>query len=89
MRIVARRRNGGKPLRDAMTKGGYNRLTLAARTKEVDPCGRGVSHQLIYCLASDKDWARDTCKPDTARLIAKALGKPEDALFKMPVLPIP
>lgn len=89
MRTVARRLRGGKPLRDAMAKGGYNRLTLAARTKEVDPHGRGVSHQLIYCLASDKDWGRDTCKPDTARLIALALGKPEGVLFKMPVLPIP
>ena len=89
MRIVARRRNGGKPLRDAMAKGGYNRLTLAKRTVEVDPAGRGVSRQLIYCLASDKDWGRDTCKPDTARLIALALGKPEDTLFKMPALPIP
>ena len=89
MRIVARRRNGGKPLRDAMVKGGYNRLTLAARTRELDPQGRGVSHQLIYCLASEKDWGRDTFKPDTARQIAAALGKPEDTLFKMPVLPIP
>jgi hypothetical protein len=85
LRQVARRLRGGKPLREAMKAGGYNRLTLAARTREVDPDGNGVSHQLIYCVASDRDWARDTCSPASARLIAAALGKPEEALFKMPV----
>ena len=84
MRVTASRRDGGKPLRDAMKEAGYNRITLAARTKEVDADSIGVSQQLIAFVSTDKDWARETTSVRTAILIAAALGKPEGDLFVMP-----
>ena len=84
MRVTASRRDGGKPLRDAMKEAGYNRITLAARTKEVDADSIGVSQQLIAFVSTDKDWARETTSVRTAILIAAALGKREDELFVMP-----
>jgi hypothetical protein len=50
---------------------------------EVDPAAKGISLQLVSSLASDRDWARDSCSPPSAELIALALGKPVDTLFKI------
>jgi hypothetical protein len=91
VRVTASRLDGGQPLRDAMKDGGWNRITLAARTREqeIDPDERGVSQQLIAFLSTDREWARDTCHPHSAALIAKALGVREDKLFAMPVSAMP
>jgi hypothetical protein len=84
LRITASRLDDGKPLREAMKTGGWNRISLAARTKAMDPDGNGVSQQLIAFLSSDREWARDTTSVPSARLIAQALGVREDKLFAMP-----
>ena len=84
MRVTASRRDGGKQLREAMKAAGHNRISLAARTKEVDTDGIGVTQQLIAFLSTDKDWGRETTSVRTAILIAAALGKPEGDLFVMP-----
>jgi hypothetical protein len=84
LRVTASRLDGGKPLREAMKAQGYNRITLSARTQEVDELFVGVSQQLIAFLATDRKWGRDTCTVQTAVLIAKALGKREADLFDMP-----
>lgn len=78
MRTVARRLEDGRPLRDAMKAGGFTCRSLAAKTREVDPAGRGISLQLVSSLASEQPWARDTCKPASAALIGRALGREGD-----------
>lgn len=95
MRTVARRVGAGQPLREAIQAGGFSCRSLAARTREVDPAGRGISLQLVSSLASDRPWSRDDCKPDSAALIAAAVGKPVDSLFtitarpRRPAVPVP
>ena len=84
MRVTASRRDGGKPLREAMTAAGYNRITLSERTKVVDADGFGVSQQLIAFISTDREWGRESTSVRTAVLIAAALGKPEGELFVMP-----
>lgn len=89
LRLAARRLKNGKPLLAAIHAAELNRLTLAAKTKEIDPDGRGVSHQLIAALTTSADWGRNATTPGKAELIAKALGKPVGSLFKMPTQPTP
>jgi hypothetical protein len=87
LRTVARRVDGGRPLRDAMEAGGHTCRSLAARTREVDPACRGISLQLVSSLASDRTWSRDSCSPASATLIAEALGKPAESLFTIAARP--
>ncbi len=63
--------------------------SLAARTKEVDPEGRGISWQLVAFLASARAWARDTTSARTVDLITQALDRPEDELFAAPAIAMP
>lgn len=62
---------------------GTNMVALAARTREIDPDGKGVSHQLISFLASDSDWSRDSTRPRSASLIEDALSVPRGSLFEV------
>ena len=78
---TARRRDGGKPLHDALYYAGVSHAELARRTKEID--GKGVSTQLIGFLASNKSWARTTTTPHTAYLIETALDQASGALFEV------
>lgn len=78
--IIARRVSGAA-IRDAMNRQDIGLKKLAALTREADPDGRGISWELISFLASDAWWGRDTTTLDTARLIATALGEPEESLF--------
>lgn len=81
MRVTYRRLDHGEPIRQAMARGGWRLQSLAAHTQEIDPEGRGVCFQLVAFLATGRDWARETCSPRSAQLLAKALGVPEDELF--------
>jgi hypothetical protein len=84
VRAPASRLDGGQAIREAMKATGHNRLSLAARTKEVDEDGHGVSQQLIAFLSTDKPWGRNTTTARSATLIARGLGKPAGELFTMP-----
>lgn len=78
---VIARRVSGTAIRDAMDRRDIGLKELAARTREQDPSGRGVSWQLISFLASSAWWSRDTTTLATAQLIAEALGEPLEHLF--------
>lgn len=84
MRVTASRRDGGRQLREAMKEAGHNRLSLAARTKELDDAGHGVSQQLIAFLSTTRRWGRDSCSPRSAALIAMGLNIEPRDLFVMP-----
>jgi len=66
-----------------MTEGGWKLQTLAARTRELDSEGRGVSYQLVAFLATDRFWGRETTSQRSADLIEAALGYPEGSLFTL------
>jgi hypothetical protein len=88
MRVTARRKQEGGPLRDAITASGLGLQGIAARTrdKDVDPAGKGVSFQLIGFLTQDPSvtrHARTTTSPETTGLIEKALGVPSGSLFEV------
>jgi hypothetical protein len=84
VRETAQRRDGGQPLRDAMEAGDYTLQEVARRTKELDPDGFGVSFQLVAFLASSRVWSRESTSVRSARLIARAVGRPEHVLFASP-----
>ncbi|MEV8600494.1 hypothetical protein AB0465_11510 [Streptomyces griseoviridis] len=76
-----RRLDNGAPLRAAMQAAGLDIGRLAARTKEVDPDGRGLSRSLVGFIVGQGKTARDECSDAAAGLIAKALDKPCEDLF--------
>ncbi|MFD5266710.1 hypothetical protein [Streptomyces sp. NPDC058335] len=81
-----RRRDKGAPLRAAMKAAGLDIPRLAARTKDVDPEGAGLSRALVGFIAGAGKTGRDECSDRAAELIASALGKEVDDLFTTPVL---
>jgi hypothetical protein len=83
MRMTARKRDGGAPLRQAMKDAGMGLQALADRTRAVDPDGKGVSYQLLGFLTQDPPGrhGRDTCWPASADLIETALGARPGSLF--------
>jgi hypothetical protein len=87
MRITARRKDDGQPLRAAMKAAGMNLQKLATATKIADMTGIGVSYQLIGFLATAKKYGRSTTTPETALLIERALGCAEGALFDRVEMP--
>lgn len=76
------RRDGGARLRKAMADEGYSIPRLAEQTKAVDPAGYGVSSSLIGALVSQGSSARERCRRRSAELIAAALPRPVDDLFR-------
>lgn len=78
------RKDNGKPLRDAMKRHGLTQAGLAARTRQLDERGRGVSLGTIVKITGSGRWASDECRPRTARLIVAALDVPLDTLFSCP-----
>jgi hypothetical protein len=54
---------------------------VAARTKEIDPDGKGISQQLVGFYTSKGSSGRDTASDRTASLIARALDHPVEEFF--------
>jgi hypothetical protein len=83
LRTTCRRREEGQPIKDAMREQRLTLPRLAELTKELDPDGNGVSFQLIGRLTTAQGLsARETTSPRSAALIARALERPEEALFE-------
>jgi hypothetical protein len=78
------RKGKGKPLRDAMERCGLTQAELAARTREVDIRGRGVSAATVIKVTGRGKTAAETCRLRTAWLIATALAEPLQDHFDMP-----
>jgi hypothetical protein len=76
-----RRLDDGQPLRDAMTEAGLSIPDLAARTRELDPEGKGLSPAFIGFYVSTGTSARETISTRSASLIARAVDHPVDSLF--------
>ncbi|MFG2144106.1 hypothetical protein ACGFRG_07890 [Streptomyces sp. NPDC048696] len=81
-----RRLDKGAPLRRAMQATGLDIPRLAARTKEVDPAGEGLSRALVGFIAGGGKSAREECSDRAADLIAAALNREVDELFEPVVL---
>ncbi|MET8765522.1 hypothetical protein [Streptomyces sp. NPDC004658] len=81
-----RRLDKGAPLRAAMEAAGLDIGRLAAKTKEVDPAGVGLSRAMVGFVAGKGKTAREECSDHTANLIAEALGREVAELFETPVL---
>ncbi|MFE2930671.1 XRE family transcriptional regulator [Streptomyces sp. NPDC087769] len=78
------RKGDGQPLRDEMKRQGLSLDGLSARTRQVDPEGRGVSPAAIGRLTGRGRTARDRCELNTAWLITEGLDARMHALFSMP-----
>jgi hypothetical protein len=76
------RRDSGYPLALALARQGLSLPKLAAKTKEVDPDGRGVSFQIIGQLVTQGRSARETTTRRTAELVAAALSVPLSSVFE-------
>ncbi|MER8083791.1 hypothetical protein ABTZ57_01180 [Streptomyces sp. NPDC094048] len=77
-----RRLDQGAPLRAAIKAAGLDIPHLAARTKEVDPTGKGLSPAYVGFIAGNGKTAREDCSERAAELIAKALDQEVNALFE-------
>lgn len=78
------RKGKGKPLRAAMKRSGLTQADLAARTREVDIRGRGVSVATVIKVTGRGRTAAEKCRLRTAWLIATALAEPLQDHFDMP-----
>ncbi|MEV1079927.1 hypothetical protein AB0I98_17020 [Streptomyces sp. NPDC050211] len=77
-----RRLDRGAPLRAAMKAAGLDIPHLAAKTKDVDPTGKGLSASYVGFIAGNGKTAREECSDRAADLIASALGKQTTDLFE-------
>ncbi|WP_432111117.1 hypothetical protein [Streptomyces sp. YPW6] len=77
-----RRLDKGAPLRAAIRAAGLDIPHLAARTKELDPTGRGLSPAYVGFIAGTGKSAREDCSERAADLIAQALDQEVDTLFE-------
>ncbi|MGI5196531.1 hypothetical protein ACQEVY_23265 [Streptomyces sp. CA-288835] len=77
-----RRLDKGAPLRAAMKAAGLDIPRLAAKTKEVDPTGEGLSGSYVGFIVGGGKSAREECSDRAAELIATALDKGVTELFE-------
>ncbi|MFJ2174385.1 hypothetical protein ACIOHE_15905 [Streptomyces sp. NPDC087851] len=77
-----RRRNHGAPIRAAMRAAGMAIPRLAAKTKEIDPDGRGISASYIGFITGSGETAREECSDRAAQLVAGALDQEVEELFE-------
>ncbi|MEU0087236.1 hypothetical protein [Streptomyces sp. NPDC006274] len=77
-----RRLDNGAPLRDAMKASGLSVPRLAAKTREVDPAGKGISAAYVGFIVGQGETAREECSDRAAQLIAAALSRGLDELFE-------
>ena len=83
-----RRLDKGAPLRAAMKAAGLDIPSLAAKTREIDLDGRGISRSLIGFIVGGGATAREECSDRAARLISTALDREVIDLFQ-PTVPLP
>lgn len=76
-----RRLDDGKPLRDAMAKAGLSIPRLAAKTRQIDESGKGLSASFIGFYVSTGSSAREELSTRAAHLIARAVDSPVTDLF--------
>ncbi|MEV0501954.1 hypothetical protein AB0I84_30765 [Streptomyces spectabilis] len=84
-----RRLESGAPLRAAMKAAGLDIPGLAAKTKDADPAGEGLSRAMVGFIAGRGKTAREECSTRAAGLIAAALGREVADLFREEVIPMP
>lgn len=77
-----RRLDKGAPLRAAMQARKLDIPRLAAKTKEADPTGKGLSQSYVGFIAGGGKTAREECSDRAAELIAAALGQEVTELFE-------
>ena len=75
------RLDDGNPLREAMTEAGLSIPLLAARTRQVDEDGKGLSPALIGFYVTTGSSAREAISARAAHLIARAVDRPVNDLF--------
>lgn len=75
------RRDGGRPIRTAIQRAGLSIPKLAARTKEIDPEGKGISQALIGFAVSEGVSGREPVSDHAAHLMAAGLDAPLEELF--------
>ncbi|MFE9906464.1 hypothetical protein [Streptomyces achromogenes] len=80
-----RRLEKGARLRAAMEAAELDIGRLAAKTKEVDPDGVGLSRAMVGFIVGKGKTAREECSDHAAGLVAAALGKEVNDLFETPV----
>ncbi|WP_174569444.1 hypothetical protein [Streptomyces qaidamensis] len=76
-----RRLDEGAPLRAAMKAAGLDIPRLAAKTKDVDPTGEGLSRAMVGFIVGSGKTAREECSDRAAELIASALDRELGTLF--------
>lgn len=77
-----RRLDKGAPLRAAMKAAGLDIPRLAAKTREIDPEGKGLSKSLIGFIVGSGKTAREECSDRAAELISAALDEELTNLFE-------
>lgn len=75
------RREGGRPIREAIKRAGLSIPKLAQRTKEIDPAGKGLSQALIGFYTSTGASGREAATDNTVTLMAAGLNAPTEELF--------
>ncbi|MER5677409.1 hypothetical protein ABT081_10770 [Streptomyces sp. NPDC002238] len=81
-----RRLEKGAPLRAAMKAAGLDIPHLAARTKELDPTGKGLSPAYVGFIVGAGKTAREECSTRAADLITRALNPEVGPFFEDVVL---
>lgn len=81
-----RRLDKGAPLRAAIKAAGLDIPHLAARTKKLDPTGKGLSPAYVGFIVGNGKTAREETSERAAGLIAEALDLEVEALFEDVVL---
>ena len=76
-----RRLDKGAPLRAAMKAAELDIPRLAAKTKDVDPTGEGLSRAMVGFIVGSGKTAREECSDRAAELIATALDRELGTLF--------
>lgn len=77
-----RRLDKGAPLRAAMQAAGLDIPRLAAKTREIDPEGKGISKSLVGFIVGSGKTAREECSDRAAELISAALGQEVTDFFE-------
>lgn len=80
-----RRLDKGARLRAAMEAAELDIPRLAAKTKDVDPEGKGLSRALVGFIVGRGKSAREECSDHAAGLISAALAGEVDDFFEEPV----
>ena len=65
-----RRLDKGAPLRAAMKAAGLDIPRLAAKTKDVDPTGEGLSRAMVGFIVGSGKTAREECSDRAAELLS-------------------